>query len=264
MPSGVWSTVTDQAPGKAPDAMPAKRPWADVAAYSSPLIESVDVVAAIAAAGPVSSAAEAARTGIIHPCQRMTYRTSSRPVGRTPRASSVLKACGLAQVAETASPVPCRHGQGTAGGSSRATQGRRPGCLAAGPGAARVRRWWQVARLPRAPGPPDVARRPGGRRLPLSPPWPGRGRRPGTGGPLRGTGQGPAAIWREWPVRAWAVRLGLMSDRAVTGAGLSGTRFPPVTKGPGIQRAAPGAAGAVAMAVGSGALGGQSPAAGSR
>jgi hypothetical protein len=64
--------------------MPAKRPWADVAAYSSPLTESVDVVAAIAAAGPAPSAAAAARTGTIHPCQRMTYRTSSRPVGGTP------------------------------------------------------------------------------------------------------------------------------------------------------------------------------------
>src|SRR4029077_920612 len=82
---GVWSTVTDQAPGKAPDAIPAKRPWADVAAYSSPLTVSVDVVAAIAAAGPAHSAAAAARTGTIHPCQRMTYRTSSRPAGRTPR-----------------------------------------------------------------------------------------------------------------------------------------------------------------------------------
>src|SRR6516164_7944916 len=89
VPSGVWSTVTDQAPGKAPDAMPAKRPCADVTAYSSPLIESVDVVAAIAAAGLISSAAAAATIGTINPCQRMTYRTSSRPVGRTPGASSV-------------------------------------------------------------------------------------------------------------------------------------------------------------------------------
>src|SRR6478752_6450732 len=104
VPSGVWSTVTDQAPGRAPDAMPAKRPCADVAAYSSPLIESVDVVAAIAAAGPVHSAAAAARTGTIHPCQRMTYRTSSRPAGRTPGAASVVKASGLARSPETASP----------------------------------------------------------------------------------------------------------------------------------------------------------------
>jgi hypothetical protein len=79
--------------------MPAKRPWADVAAYSSPLIESVDVVAAIAAAGPVSRAAAAARTGTIHPCQRMTYRTSSRPVGRTPEASSLMKAVSQGPIA---------------------------------------------------------------------------------------------------------------------------------------------------------------------
>src|ERR1700746_1427620 len=72
VPSGVWSTVTDQAPGHAPDAMPTKPPCADVAAYSSPLTESEDVVAAIAAAGLMTRAAAAA-TGIIHPSHRMTY-----------------------------------------------------------------------------------------------------------------------------------------------------------------------------------------------
>jgi hypothetical protein len=71
VPSGVWSTVTDQAPGKAPDAMPTKRPCADVAAYSSPLTESEDVVAAIAAAGLMNRAA-AATIGTIHPSHRMT------------------------------------------------------------------------------------------------------------------------------------------------------------------------------------------------
>src|ERR1700760_5111080 len=85
VPSGVWSTVTDQAPGNAPDAMPTKRPCADVAAYSSPLTESEDVVAAIAAAGLMTRAAAAA-TGIIHPSHRMTYPPSSQPVSRTPRA----------------------------------------------------------------------------------------------------------------------------------------------------------------------------------
>jgi hypothetical protein len=129
--------------------MPAKRPWADVAAYSSPLTESVDVVAAIAAAGPAPSAAAAARTGTIHPCQRMTYRTSSRPAGRTPGAASVVKASGLARPPETAAPAACRCGQGTAGGSSPPEGPAR--CLAAGSGAARARRWWQVARLSRPP-----------------------------------------------------------------------------------------------------------------
>jgi hypothetical protein len=72
VPSGVWSTVTDQAPGKAPDAMPTKRPCADVAAYSYPLIESEDVVAAIADAGLMNSTDAAAKTGSIHPSHRMT------------------------------------------------------------------------------------------------------------------------------------------------------------------------------------------------
>src|SRR6516162_5661343 len=77
VPSGVWSTVTDQAPGNAPDAMPTKRPWVDAAAYSSPLTESEDaaawdVDAAIAAAGLMTRAA-AATIGTIHPRHRMTY-----------------------------------------------------------------------------------------------------------------------------------------------------------------------------------------------
>ena len=77
VPSGVWSTVTDQAPGKAPDAMPTKRPCADVAAYSSPLTESEDVVAAIAAAGLTNRAAAAA-IGTIQPRHRMTYPLRAR------------------------------------------------------------------------------------------------------------------------------------------------------------------------------------------
>jgi len=64
--------VTDQAPGKAPDAMPTKRPCADVAAYSSPLTESADAVAALAAAGLMNRAA-AATIGSIQPSHRMTY-----------------------------------------------------------------------------------------------------------------------------------------------------------------------------------------------
>src|SRR6516162_790884 len=76
VPSGVWSTVTDQAPGNAPDAMPTKRPWVDAAAYSSPLTESEDaaawdVDAAIAAAGLMTRAA-AATIGTVHPRHRMT------------------------------------------------------------------------------------------------------------------------------------------------------------------------------------------------
>ena len=153
--------------------------------------------------------------------------------GQNAEASSVVKAFGLARSRETAWPVPCRYGQGTA----RQVVTRHPGaparCPAAGPGAARVRRWWQVARLPRAPGRRTWAS--SGRPSPaLSPPWPGRAVAPAPAARYAGTGQGPAAIWREWPVRAWAVRLGLMSDRAVTGAGLSGTRFPRLPKGPGI------------------------------
>jgi hypothetical protein len=65
VPSGVWSTVTDQAPGRAPDAMPTKWPCVDVAAYSYPLIESEYVVAVIAEAGLMNSAAAAAKIGNI-------------------------------------------------------------------------------------------------------------------------------------------------------------------------------------------------------
>ena len=121
--------------------------------------------------------------------------------------------------------------QGTTGGSSRATQGRRPGASLPGPAAPASAAGGRSHGSP-APEPPDV----GIVRATVAcsvTAMAGSGRRPGTGGPLRGTGQGPAAIWREWPVRAWAVRLGLMSDRAVTGAGLSGARFPPLPRGPG-------------------------------
>src|SRR5271169_3999450 len=95
VPSGVWSTVTDQAPGRAPDAMPTKRPCVDVAAYSYPLIESEDDVAAIAEAGLMNSAAAAATTGHIHPSHRMTHHPSSWPVGGTSEVSSVVKAVSV-------------------------------------------------------------------------------------------------------------------------------------------------------------------------
>ena len=61
----------------------------------------------------------------------------------------------------------------------------------------------------------------------------GPGRRSGTGGPLRGTGRGPVAIWREGsPSGLGPVRFPLMPDRAVTVAGLSGARFPRLPRGP--------------------------------
>jgi hypothetical protein len=40
VPSGVWSTVADQAPGRAPTAAPAKLPCVVAAVYSNPLIGS--------------------------------------------------------------------------------------------------------------------------------------------------------------------------------------------------------------------------------
>ena len=166
--------------------------------------------------------------------------------GQNPEASSVVKAFGLARSRETASPAACRHGQGTAGGSSRATRGAAR-CLAAGPGAARVRRWWQVARLPRARA-TGRGHGPGGRRLRChrhgraGPPPPAPAAR--CAGPAaarsRSGGNGPSGLG--------PVRLGLMSDRAVTGAGLSGARFPRLPRGPGSDRAAPGAPGAAGMA----------------
>ena len=75
--------------------------------------------------------------------------------GQNAEASSVVKAFGLARSRKTARRWHAATGRGTADGSSRAAGGagqvprcrvlRRP---------ARVRRWWQVARL-LAPGPPD-------------------------------------------------------------------------------------------------------------
>ena len=67
--------------------------------------------------------------------------------GQNAEASRVAKAFGLSRSRETASPAACRDGQGTAGGSSAppGAPGQVPRCLV---GAARVRRWWQVARLP--------------------------------------------------------------------------------------------------------------------
>src|SRR6478672_8551426 len=95
VPSGVWSTVTDQTPGKAPDAMPTKRPCADVAAYSSPLTESEDVVAAIAAAG-LMNRATAATIGTIHPSHRMTYPPCEPTGEQNSEGSSVVQAFSLA------------------------------------------------------------------------------------------------------------------------------------------------------------------------
>src|SRR5690349_4911777 len=105
LPSGVWSTVTDQAPGKAPDAMPTKRPCVDVAAYSSPLTESEDV-AAIAAAGLTNRAA-AATTGTIHPRHRMT--TPCEPASeQNSEDSSVMQAVSVARSQQTALPAAYR------------------------------------------------------------------------------------------------------------------------------------------------------------
>jgi hypothetical protein len=106
----VWSTVTDQAPGKAPDAMPPKRPYVDVAAYSSPLTESADVVAAIAAAGLMNRAA-AATIGTIHPRHRMTYPPYDPAREQNSEGSSVVQAFSLARSQETALPVAYRAGR---------------------------------------------------------------------------------------------------------------------------------------------------------
>src|SRR5206468_12671585 len=71
--SGVWSTVADHGPGRAPDAAPAKLPCVDVAVYSNPPIgsEYVVAVAAIAEAGVTTSATAAAKIGNTLPNQRM-------------------------------------------------------------------------------------------------------------------------------------------------------------------------------------------------
>ena len=75
--------------------------------------------------------------------------------GQNAEASSVVKAFGLARSRKTArrwhsaagrAPPTGRRAAGGAGQVPRCRVRRRP---------ARVRRWWQVARLP-APGPPDV------------------------------------------------------------------------------------------------------------
>ena len=111
------------------------------------------------------------------------------------------------------------YGQGTAGGSSRATQGRRPGAPLPGP-APPGPRWWQVARLPRA-RPPGAGMVRAAVTCPVTA-MAGPGRRPPApaarcAGPAearsRSGGDGPSGLG--------PVRLRLMSDRAVTGAGRS-------------------------------------------
>ena len=97
--------------------------------------------------------------------------------GQNAEASSVVKAFGLARSRETASPVACRYGQGTAGGSSRAAggAGQVPRCrvrrrprppLVAGrpaPRARATRRHLCFHRQGRAgPSPPELSAWPGG------------------------------------------------------------------------------------------------------
>ena len=109
VPSGVWSTVTDQAPGKAPDAMPAKRPCADVAAYSSPLIESVDVVACRCRGSGAGKQCRRRGQDRDHPSMPAHDLPYVEPAGgRNAGASSVVKAFSLARSRETASPAACR------------------------------------------------------------------------------------------------------------------------------------------------------------
>ena len=118
----------------------AKRPCADVAAYSSPLIESVDVVAAIAAAGPVNNAAAAAKTGTIHPCQRMTHRTSAgRWAERRGLQRSESRQHGPDRGRQPAGGMPPRAGHRWRVVARR--PGRRPGASLPGP-APPVRCWW--------------------------------------------------------------------------------------------------------------------------
>ena len=74
--------------------------------------------------------------------------------GQNAEASSVVKAFGLARSRETARRWHAATGRAPPAGR-RAPPEAPARCLAAGSGAARVRRWWQVARLP-TPGPPDV------------------------------------------------------------------------------------------------------------
>jgi hypothetical protein len=105
-----------------------------------------------------------------------------------------------------------------------------------------------------------------------APPTPGQpGHRRGTGGrhlrfhrhgqvgpsPRHRRAAGPAAIMRGWPVRAGPIRHRLMSGCAVTGAGLSGARFPWLPRGPGSDGLAQGIPRAADMAWPSGSLGGQ-------
>jgi hypothetical protein len=73
VPSGVWSTVADQAPGTAPKAAPAKLPCVAAAVYSNPLIgsEYVGAVAPIADAGVKATATVTAKIGNALPGQRM-------------------------------------------------------------------------------------------------------------------------------------------------------------------------------------------------
>jgi hypothetical protein len=131
--------------------------------------------------------------------------------GQNAEVSSVVKAFGLARSRETAWPAayrcgrerikerqPHAKGSGAPLAGRHAPRGAPARCLAAESGAARVRRWWQVARLPRARA---TGRGYGtaGRHLRCHGHGPGR-----AAGPLRGTRPRLVAIWRGWPVRAWA------------------------------------------------------------
>jgi hypothetical protein len=137
--------------------------------------------------------------------------------GQNAEASSVVKAFGLARSRETASPVPCRYGQGAAGGSSRAS--RAPArCLAAGSGAARPLLVRAVSQLVPAtgsgrdarPGPaPDDRPAPAavapGHRRPEGRDPPGRPAPPRPGHRMWAwDGRPSPALSRPWPGRAAA------------------------------------------------------------
>ena len=119
--------------------------------------------------------------------------------GQNAGASSVVKAFGLARSRETAWPAAYRRGRAPLAGR-HAPPGRRLGASLPGPASL------ASGASGRSSGSPPLAARTWvWRPSPaLSPPWPGRTVAPGTGSPLRGTGRDPVAIWRGWPVRAWA------------------------------------------------------------
>ena len=151
--------------------------------------------------------------------------------GQNAEASSVVKAFSLGPIAgdSLAGGMPLR-----AGHHRRVVTrhpGRRPDASLPGPAPPASAAGGRSPGSP-APGPPGVGMVRAAVTCP-SPPWPGRAVAPAPAARCAGPAAARSRSGGNGPSGLGPVRLRLMSDRAVTGAGLSGTRFPPLPRGPG-------------------------------